>query len=245
MILLLPPSETKTRPISGAPLDLESLAHPRLRADRERVLRAAARTARSRGAAAALKVPATAPELVERMAHLDVEPSAAPLAVYSGVLYDALGDAGPGEGRDVLITSALLGVVDAATDRIPAYRLSAGSTLSRLGPIGTWWRPRLAGVSRALATSGRVVVDARSGAYRSMMPVPGALEISAVREQAGTRAVVSHDAKRYRGLVARALLESEQPALSVEDVAQISAAALPAGLGVELAPGVLTIVDRS
>lgn len=244
MILLLPPSETKTRPAAGAALHLDALAHGRLSSARETVLRAVDRTARGRGAAAALKVPASSPELVTRMAHLAEEPTGAPLDVYSGVLYDALGAAAPRPGRDVLITSALLGIVDARRDLIPAYRLSAGSTLSRLGLVGSWWRPRLVPIARELAASGRVVVDARSGAYRAMMPVPGALEIAAVRERDGVRTVVSHDAKRYRGLVARALLEAGQTAQDPDDVAQIAGAALPPGLDVELGHGVLTAVDR-
>ena len=38
MLVLLPPSEGKTAPASGPPLDLASLSHPELTAARERVL---------------------------------------------------------------------------------------------------------------------------------------------------------------------------------------------------------------
>lgn len=245
MILLLPPSETKSRPASGPLLDLAALAAPGLLEARETLLRAVARTARTRDAAASLKVPASSPELVERMAHLDAEPTGHPLDVYDGVLFDALADAGPRPGRDVLVTSALLGVVDAATDSIPAYRLSAGSTVSRLGTVGAWWRPRLAATGASLSRSGRIVVDCRSGTYRSMMPVAGSLHVHAVRERGGRRTVVSHDAKRYRGLVARALLEAPDAPREPEEVREIAAAGLPGELTVELADGTLTVVDRS
>lgn len=244
MFLLLPPSETKTRPGIGPVLDLDALAHPALTAPRATVLRAAERTARSRGAAGSLKVPASAPELVERMAAITAEPCAPALEVYAGVLYDALGDARGDAERTVLVTSALLGVVDADSDRIPAYRLSAGSVLSRLGAAGAWWRSRLAPIARELAGSGRVVVDCRSGAYRSMMPVPGAIEVAAVRERDGKRTVVSHDAKRYRGLLGRVLLTAERAPADAEEVAHAGAGALGDGLAIELQGTTLTVVDR-
>lgn len=243
MIVLLPPSETKDRPIDGPPLELPALARPSLASARSAMLRAAARTATARGGGAALKVPASAPELVERMARLEEEPCARPLAVYSGVLYDALGNARPSADRRVLVTSALLGIVDADQDLIPAYRLSAGSTVSRLGSVGAWWRPHLAAVARDLARSGEVVVDCRSGAYRSMMPVPGAVHVVALRERDGVRTVVSHDAKRYRGLVARALLTADATARDAEDVHRIAAEGLPAGLRIASTPEVLTVID--
>ena len=178
------------------------------------------------------------------MAAITAEPCAPALEVYAGVLYDALGDARGDAERTVLVTSALLGVVDADSDRIPAYRLSAGSVLSRLGAAGAWWRSRLAPIARELAGSGRVVVDCRSGAYRSMMPVPGAIEVAAVRERDGKRTVVSHDAKRYRGLLGRALLTAERAPADAEEVAHAGAGALGDGLAIELQGTTLTVVDR-
>lgn len=250
MIILLPPSETKTRPTHGPSLDLGALAHPELTRQRETVLRAAQRTAQTRGGAAALKVPPSSPELAERMAVLASEPCAPALSVYDGVLFDALGDAAGDDERTVLITSALFGVVEAGHDLIPAYRLSAGSTVSRLGGVASWWRPHLAPLARRLATQGRVVVDCRSGAYRSMMPVAGAIEVAAVREVAGQRTVVSHDAKRYRGLVARALLTADAAAASTDEVAHRASTGLGPELTIELdtsrtARPVLTVVDRA
>lgn len=245
MFLLLPPSETKTRPPEGPGLDLGALAHPSLTRDREAVLRAVERTARTRDAADALKAPASSPELVARMAAIRSEPCARPLDVYAGVLYDALGTARGDAERNVLITSALLGIVDASEDLIPAYRLSAGSTLSRLGSIGAWWRSRLAPIASGISRSGRVVVDCRSGAYRAMMRVTGAIEVGAVRESGGRRTVVSHDAKRYRGLVGRALLEAPTAPGTADEVAHLAATSLPAGLSVELDGNALTVVDRA
>ena len=129
MLILLPPSETKTRPaaLEAPSLDLASMSWGELREAREDMLRAAKLTAESDTAMSALKIPTTQPELRERMAHLEREPVAPPLEVYSGVLYDALGTVSVSDGCRLLVQSALFGVVDCTEDLIPAFRLSAGS----------------------------------------------------------------------------------------------------------------------
>ncbi|MGP9536881.1 YaaA family protein [Brachybacterium sp. AOP43-C2-M15] len=266
MLILLPPSETKTRPseVGTGTLDVAAMALPELRSARETVLRAAQRTAAGQDAAARLGVPASSPELVGRMLHLDLEPIAAPLAVYSGVLYDQLDAASaPTQDRRVMVQSALLGLVDAAHDRIPAYRLSAGSHLSRLGKAGSWWAPRLKDPATQLIreqADGRspVVIDCRSGSYRSMMrlrstPDVRVLEVAPVQEKDGRRTVVSHDAKRYRGIVTALLLAAPVTAAGPEDVvdqlragfaASPGASARGRGLEVELDGDALVIIDR-
>lgn len=245
MYILLPPSETKARPEHGTPFTLSALAHPELTEARQTALRAAQRTASGPDAAGKLRIPASRPELVERMQDLPREPAAAALTVYSGVLYDALGEASPTPDREVLITSALFGLVS-APDPIPAYRVSAGSTLSRLGTASSWWRSRLAPIGRRIGESGRVVVDCRSGAYRSMMPVPGSHPVVPVREAAdGTRSVISHDAKRYRGLLAAALLQAPRVARDRDEVIELARAAFGAGIEVEAGDrGEIVIVER-
>ncbi|WP_422114584.1 YaaA family protein [Brachybacterium sp. UNK5269] len=258
MLILLPPSETKTRPseIGCPPLDLEVMTLPALRSDRATMLRAAQRTAATADAAAHLKVPASAPELVGRMLHLDQEPAAPALGVYSGVLFDQLDPASsPAPERRVLVQSALFGLVDAVQDRIPAYRLSAGSTVSRLGRAGSWWAPRLRPLAAALRETeaergSPVVIDCRSGSYRSMMAMrsDGAvrvLEVSPVQERGGVRTVISHDAKRYRGLVTRALLAAADTPASADEVVDVVRDGLGAGLQIELEGDRLVVVDRA
>src|SRR5699024_8966918 len=257
MLILLPPSETKTRPseVDGAPLDLEAMSLPQLAEPRRTMLRAAQRTAAGADAAARLGVPASAPELVGRMLHLEQEPTARPLRVYSGVLYDQLDpdqDAVP--DRDVLVQSALFGLVDAFRDRIPAYRLSAGSSGSRLGKAGTWWgrqlRPLAAGLLAAQARSASpLVIDCRSGGYRSMMGLRSTeevrvLEVVPVQERDGVRKVISHDAKRYRGLVTRALLALEDAPTTAEEAAEAVGEGLGGDLRIELDGDRLVVVDR-
>lgn len=257
MLILLPPSETKTRPteVDGTPLDLEAMVLPQLGEARRTMLRAAQRTAAGPEAADRLGVPASAPELVGRMLHLEQEPAAAPLTVYSGVLYDQLeGDLAPVEDRQVLIQSALFGLVDAFADRIPAYRLSSGSTLSRLGKAGSWWgrqlRPLAPGLLAEQArTASPLIIDCRSGGYRSMMSLKSGegvrvLEVAPVQERAGVRKVISHDAKRYRGLVTQVLLEAERAPATAQEALEIVGDGLGADLRVELDGDRLVVVDR-
>ncbi|WP_165831848.1 peroxide stress protein YaaA [Brachybacterium endophyticum] len=255
MLILLPPSETKTRPEASAPpLDLGRPGRTGLGPARETMLRAAAATARGREAQSNLGVPAGAPELVERMRGIHEEPAAPPLQVYSGVLYDQLEGAGPGPDRQVLVQSALLGLVDAGSDRIPAYRLSAGSTLHRLGKAASWWRPHLRPVVPRLleevaASPSPLVLDCRSGAYRTMMPVRSTdavrvLEVAPVQEKAGRRSVISHDAKRYRGVLTRVLLEDPRAIPDAEALVAFLAETFAGRLDVELDGDRLVLVDR-
>ncbi|MDN6400950.1 MAG: peroxide stress protein YaaA [Brachybacterium sp.] len=257
MLILLPPSETKTRPseVDGSPLDLGAMTLPQLVEPRRTMLRAAQRTAAGAEAAARRGVPASAPELVGRMLHLEQEPTAQPLTVYSGVLYDQLHpDLAPAPDRDVLIQSALFGLVDAFRDRIPAYRLSAGSTLSRLGKAGSWWgrqlRPLASELRAAQArTASPLIIDCRSGGYRSMMGLRSGdgvrvLEVAPVQERAGVRRVISHDAKRYRGLVTQVLLELDHAPTTAEEAALAVGDGLGERLQVELDGDRLVIVDR-
>ena len=260
MLILLPPSETKTRPDTSREDGAAGLSGlPGLDAARATMRRAVQRTAAHADAATMLQVPASAPELVERMAQLEHEPVGAPLEVYSGVLYDQLDPAVVSAGDSagdprVLIQSALFGLVDAGADRIPAYRLSAGSTLSRLGRAGSWWVPHLKPVAAELLreqarSSSPLVIDCRSGSYRSMMRLRSTeqvrvLEVAPVQEREGRRTVVSHDAKRYRGLVTRALLAAPALPATAQDLVPLLQTALGSGLAVELDGDRLAIVDR-
>lgn len=263
MLIVLPPSETKTRPTdpTAPTVDLGAFSQPSLRMARETMLRAAVRTAQGSNGAAMIGVPPSAPELLSRMASLPTEPVGPPLEVYTGVLFDALGPValptgeGAADGAQVLIASALFGLVDAAKDLIPAYRLSAGSTVEGLGKVGSWWKPHLAPLAEAYCKENSVVVDCRSGAYTSMMPLRAAhvLEVSPVMEREGQRKVVSHDAKRYRGVVAKALLEAAAAGSCAQhpaEVVELLRTVCGDSLGIELRestsptrPSTLTVVD--
>ena len=64
MLILLPPSETKTQPASGDPAQLQELSLPQLNDDRLRVLKALEKVSGQRNALEALGVGASlAPEV--------------------------------------------------------------------------------------------------------------------------------------------------------------------------------------
>jgi cytoplasmic iron level regulating protein YaaA (DUF328/UPF0246 family) len=219
VLVLLPPSETKTAPRRGAALDLATLSFPELTSVRERVLDALISLARSDPAAtaAALGLSARQAEEVERDAVLDTAPTARAGRVYTGVLYDALDVATLSPAaqrratRSVVVSSALFGAVR-LSDRIPAYRLSGDSRLPALGALPALWRDPLATAMTSAAGRG-LVVDLRSGTYAAMWrpsgPVADRTVAVRVLQQLpdGSRAVVSHFNKATKGRLLRRWLE--------------------------------------
>ncbi len=247
MFVWLPPSESKTAPAGGGlpdavGLDLARLVHPGLAAARAEVLDALARTSARPDAAAILGLgPATADEAATNLRL--VEASCAPaLSLFTGVLYDALDAASLDEGASAAAASVLrifsgaFGVLG-ASDPVPDHRLSMGVDLPGIGPLARFWRPRLDEALRE-ETEGECVVDARSGTYASACPAPWAdlVRIGAVRETGARRQTISHDAKRWRGLVVRRLLALG--AHADEDAILESLAALPGEIRIEDAKGV-------
>ena len=200
MLVLLPPSEGKTAPRRGKPADLAALAFADvLTSPRKRVL------------------DAYDPAL------LDSAPSARASAVYTGVLYQRLGlpSLPAASRRRVLIFSALWGVVR-PDDRIPAYKLPAGTNLPALDSgLAALWRPLL---GDALPDAG-LVLDLRSGSYSSFW-TPRSAKVVSVRAFTADGKVISHMVKATRGDVARIVLS--QPAASrpkrPADVAELVAA---------------------
>lgn len=210
MLIVLPPSETKISGGDGPPLELDRLSFTELnQARKELADQLAALAADVEASRAALGVSAKQDGEIARNCELWSSPTAPALHRYSGVLYDAL-DAGSLTGagaerarRRLLVGSALFGVL-AATDPIPGYRLSAGSTLPGRGTLASFWRPVLDPV---LAELGELVVDLRSGAYAGLGVIPGAITVRVLSERPdGSRAVVSHHNKATKGTLARALV---------------------------------------
>ncbi|MGV1047317.1 MAG: YaaA family protein [Solirubrobacterales bacterium] len=243
MLVLLPPSEGKTAPAAGAPIDLATLAFAAELTERRGKLlgglEALDRVPRKRALAMLGLSPGQAGEIAVD-AGLRRAPAAAAAEVYSGVLYDRLGLAAlPAAARKrVLIASALWGVVRPG-DRIPYYRFSAKAKLRGIGPLAAFWRPALAA---ALPDEpGELIVDMRSGAYAAAWKPQRAtlLAVRAFSESGGVRRPVSHMAKAVRGDVARVLLEARKAPADPESAAALAAAA---GFEVELAPGHLDVI---
>jgi cytoplasmic iron level regulating protein YaaA (DUF328/UPF0246 family) len=223
VLVLLPPSEGKAVGGDGPTLDLEALSFPALTPVRRRLVSTVERLARRRPKqlAAALGLSPRQHDQVALDAALTESPTLPALSRYTGVLYDELGYASlkPAARRradsSLVVASALFGLLR-PHDRVPAYRLSGGTSLPGIGGLPTLWRPV---VEPELAGAGGLVVDLRSGAYMALARVPQAVEVRVLREASGKRTVVSHDNKYTKGRLARALCE--HGARSVTDVAEL------------------------
>ncbi|WP_312179143.1 peroxide stress protein YaaA [Arthrobacter sp.] len=212
MLILLPPSEGKTRPDAGPVLDPSLLRFPELADARKLVLSSLMETSASPDAQAILGIGASLAAEVARNTILDAEPCAPAHQVYSGVLYDALGyDSLTARQRAaaddaVVVASALWGAIGFA-DPIPAYRLSMGTNLPGIGRLAAFWKAALTEPLDEYA-AGRLVVDCRSSTYAAAWrPDPGmTAAVNVFQIRGGQRKVVSHFAKHTRGELARHLL---------------------------------------
>lgn len=144
--------------------------------------------------------------------------------IYTGVLYAALDlpTLPAAAQRRVLIISAQFGALRPA-DRIPPYRRSMDAAR---------WRPLLADALGPVTRRG-VLLDCRSAAYAAAWRAPGerTAHVRVERDVRGARQVVSHDAKRTRGEVARHLLSARTVPATVVELA----ACVAEGFRVELA----------
>lgn len=209
MLLMLPPSEGKTAPSSGAPLDLAALTF----ADTLGPLRERLVAAVDPGLAGA--------------------PAAAAWKVYSGVLYGRLDVASlpiPARrraARSVLIATGMWGLLRLA-DRIPHYKLPIGDKVPEVGGLAAAWRPLVAAALEERDRPGTLVVDCRSGGYAAVWKPRRAtrLEVRAFAVKPdGSRQVISHMAKATRGDVARTLLLATALPRTPADAASIVAGA--------------------
>jgi len=216
MLVLLPPSEGKTAPAAGEPVDLGSLAFAAELGERRE-------------------------ELLDALDPVLREAPAGPAAeVYTGVLFQRLELSKlPAKARRrVLIASALWGVVR-PDDRIPYYKLPPKQKLGGIGPLAKFWRPALA---EALPDKeGDLIVDMRSGAYSTMWKPQRAalLPVRAFTESGGERKAVSHMAKAVRGDVARVLLQAKKAPVDPDAAAGLTESA---GFAVELNDGNLDVI---
>lgn len=236
MLILLPPSEGKTSPDSGPALDLEALSFPMLTPVRSQLLNALVRLCEGRAARAAevLGLGPTQADAILANAVLREAPCAPAGEIYTGVLFGALDlasldpAASAAAARHLAVASGLFGLVG-TTDLIPAYRLSAGVNLPRLGPLASRWRERLPrAIAEGVGANG-LLVDLRSGAYVGLGRPPASLAdrtatLRVLHERDGKRSVVSHFNKATKGQVVRQLLEraaADQVPGSIDDLTDL------------------------
>jgi cytoplasmic iron level regulating protein YaaA (DUF328/UPF0246 family) len=235
VLVILPPSETKSDGGRGAPLDLDTLVFPELNPIRKRIAESLVELSADLDASrAALGLGRTQLAEVDRNADLWLAPTRPAIERYTGVLYDALDHGAMTRaqktkaGERLAIGSALFGVVRAG-DMIPAYRLSGGSKLPGMSTLASVWKPEL---SNSLAAVDDFIVDLRSGVYQQLGPVRDAVTATVVTEAAdGSRKVVSHFNKHYKGLMARALVHTRR---NVRDIDGLAAVLSDAGQRVEI-----------
>jgi len=227
VLILLPPSEGKSAPRRGKPLDVGSMSFPDLTTPRTEVLDALVAlcdTDRPEVAAQILGLGNTQTDALAKNARLRQAPAARADWVYSGVLYDALDvrTLEPAARRRatswLAVTSALFGLLRPA-DRIPAYRLAGEVSLPGIGRMSTFWSRHLDGAVRAAAGRG-LVVDLRSTMYAAFwrpdserarrvvtLRVLHEHRPSTVSGGPGERKIVSHFNKATKGRIVRALLQ--------------------------------------
>ena len=209
VLILLPPSETKSTRTRGNPLDPRTLSLPDLAVPRQQAAIALAEASARPDAAEVLGVSPNLGEEIARNTRLGSAPAVAVSRLYTGVLYDALDlpTLDPGSrrraARRVLVQSALYGALR-LTDKVAPYRLSMAVNLPGLGPLAAHWRGPLAEVMPPLAGRG-LVVDCRSSTYAAAWVPQGDLAGRWVQIRVPG---ATHMAKHTRGLVTRALCVS-------------------------------------
>ena len=241
MLIVLPPSETNSFGGDHPPLARDSLSFPELNSVRKQIA----------ADLVALDDPFTVLGISDKLAaeveanqQLLTSPTTPAILRYTGVLYDAL-SAGtlPNEALQRLaIGSALFGVVRAG-DLIPHYRLSGGTKLpTRSSSTTPTLKSRWGGlITEVLSSADDLVVDLRSGTYQQLGRLKTAITVRVESVQPdGSRKVVSHFNKHYKGELARVLALSEQDPISIDEVAAIARAA---EMTVEItSPTALTLV---
>ena len=232
MLIVLPPSETKSFGGDHPPLDWDSLSFPELNSVRKQI---AADLVALDDPFAVLGISDKLAAEAEANQELLTSPTTSAILRYTGVLYDALSaDTLPNEALQRLaIGSALFGVVRAG-DLIPHYRLSGGTKLpTRSSSTTPTLKSRWGGlITEVLSSADDLVVDLRSGTYQQLGRLKTAITVRVESVQPdGTRKVVSHFNKHYKGELARVLALSEQDPTSIDEVAAIARAA---GMTVEI-----------
>lgn len=225
MLIVLPPSESKSHGGDGSPLDISTLSFPKLQQPRQEIAQKLVNLCSSDNEEHAAKVLGLSEKLRPEIAsnrELFNSPTTPALFRYTGVLYDALAAGSLSERAQsrLAIGSALFGLVGAA-DLIPHYRLSGNNKLDDR-TLKSYWGST---ITEALADRSQedLIIDLRSGTYQQLGAFKEAItvRVESVQED-GSRKVISHFNKHYKGLLARELARSRAEAQDIKKVKKIA-----------------------
>ena len=238
MLLLLPPSETKR--IGGSNLTIEQvhLSYGQLNEARDLVLEDLLKLCKKKDLAEkVLKLSKKQLGEIDFNLAIKTAPTMPAYQRYEGTLYKAIDVAsfGPHEVEQmrthVLMQSALFGLIS-ATDRIPWYRLSAGTVLPKVSLKKVWKEHQDAAWARLVDFP---IIDLRSKAYVDLAPIPSDLDsywVEVVAEDSkGQRKALNHFNKTAKGEFVGAFVRAKT---APKTIAQLKAVAKKAGLGLEV-----------
>lgn len=244
MRIILPPSETKQLTDSGHVFSHEHVSFRELLDTRQLLMERVAQMCAGDESVALknLKISEKMRGELKHNTNLFSSPTCPAIDRYTGVLFAALDYPSLSDehkrlaSQRVVISSALFGFL-APQDFIPYYRFSAGSKLSYGLTLKKIWSA--APVVEQIAAE-PLIIDARSGAYAGLIALPGAYSVRVEQLQAdGSRKVVSHFAKHYRGVLARLLCQSSEEFSNIEQVADYCSTH---GIKVEVSSDSITMV---
>jgi uncharacterized protein len=223
VLILLPPSEGKTRGGGGSPVEVEALSWPTLTATRQRVAKALVATCQGNPARARARLGLSEALDDDRAANAELwtSPTMPAGHRYCGVLHDALGyPTLPAAARrraeeSVVVLSGLWGATR-PTDLLPAYRIGIATVLPRIGPLPTFWRGPLQGaLDNEVVEAG--ALDLRSSGYALMYrPSPEAVDRLVgvkITGPDGKRSAASYQSKVAKGRLVRELLRTGDPSV--------------------------------
>ncbi|APT92333.1 hypothetical protein CPHO_04880 [Corynebacterium phocae] len=242
MLIILPPSETKAHGGTAAPLQLTELSFPRLTPARQEIADALSSLSVDE-ALETLKLSEKLRPEAESNQRLFSSPTMPAIERFTGVLYDALDASSlPASARAHLaVGDALFGLIR-ADDLIPHYRLSGNSKLEGR-TMKSRWGKLISAELNELSAAGELVVDMRSGAYQNLGKCAGAITVRVESVQKdGSRKVVSHFNKHYKGALARVLAMAEASHGGIDTIGDTAAAASRAGLQTEIRGQELVLV---
>lgn len=246
MLLLLPPSETKRQGGTNLTIGQVHLSYGQLNEARDLVLEELLKLCQNKDQAAkALKL--SNKQLAEIDLNLIIKsaPTMPAFERYEGTLYKAIKTSSftnhevEQMRKHVLMQSALFGLIS-ATDRIPWYRLSAGTVLPKVNIKKIWKEHQDAAWVRLVDIP---IIDLRSKAYVGLAPIPEGIdsywvEVVAI-DKRGQRKALNHFNKTAKGEFVGEFVRAKN---APKTLTQLKVIAKKANLGLEVEGKIIYLI---